>query len=103
MSRILLLASVPGILAMASGSLIAAPIQYENDVVPLLSKYCYSCHGQQKQKAQLNLAKFPKLRDAMGDRRLWVNIQKMLVDKEMPPKKSKAQPASPRPRRSHST
>src|SRR5438445_11198765 len=33
----------------------ADPVDYLRDVKPILSQYCYSCHGSQKQKSGLRL------------------------------------------------
>src|SRR5260370_26630695 len=39
----------------ASAALGANPVDYLRDVKPILSQYCYSCHGPQKQKSGLRL------------------------------------------------
>ena len=31
------------------------PIEFDREIKPLLAKYCYSCHGEKKQKADLSL------------------------------------------------
>ena len=78
--------------ASAVGAGAAEGVSFKKQIVPLLSKYCYGCHGQQRQKAGLNLAKFPTTRDVMHKRRLWINIQDMLIHQEMPPDDEKKQP-----------
>ena len=42
------------VLLSASLSLIAAP-RYEKDVLPILTKYCFTCHGQSSPKLGLDL------------------------------------------------
>jgi hypothetical protein len=68
----------------------APPQTVDKDVRPLLAKYCVSCHGAEKPKAELNL---DALRDDLKGRRLWKKVFDALHADEMPPK-DKPQPTA---------
>ena len=58
---------------------------YKDHVVPVLARYCYSCHGAEKQKADLNLAAYGDEAAVVKDRDRWENVQFFLEDGDMPP------------------
>jgi len=60
------------------------------DVVPFLSKHCYSCHGNGKRRADLALDEFREENAIEKDREFWEVVLEMVRSGEMPPK--------PRPR-----
>ena len=45
------------VLSFAAGSTWAAPVQFNRDIRPILSKNCFACHGQdaKKRKGKLRL------------------------------------------------
>jgi len=63
---------------------------FVKDVVPFLSKHCYSCHGRGKRRADLALDEFLDEKAIQEDRDLWEVVLDMVRSGEMPPK--------PRPR-----
>ena len=68
---------------------------YGRTVQPLLTKYCFKCHGAvAKPKADLNLAKFGTEASIRADRKTWKGVLKALTTHEMPPEDAKPQPDS---------
>src|SRR4051812_14711505 len=65
-------------------------VSYTRDVVPFLTKHCYSCHGNGKRKADLALDDFRDELAIQENREIWENVLEMVRTGEMPPK--------PRPR-----
>ena len=62
---------------------------YEKDIVPLLNTYCYGCHGEQKQKGDLNLQVYRTGAAAEKARKAWKEVADQLAAREMPPEKEK--------------
>jgi hypothetical protein len=82
------------IILCISGTLRAQnqPLSYDKDVLPLLQKYCYQCHGNGQHKSDLALDEF-KTTDAMLARReIWQTVAAYVRSSEMPPPESKLQP-----------
>ncbi len=71
-------------------SALAAP-SYSKNVRPLLEKYCYSCHGNGKKKADLALDAYKDEAALLGDRRMWEKVLHNVRTREMPPE-NKPQP-----------
>lgn len=67
----------------------AAHAAFEKDIVPLLSTYCYSCHGEKKQKGDLNLQNFRTGADVERARKVWKEVASQVHSHEMPPEKEK--------------
>jgi hypothetical protein len=67
-------------------------VVYAKDVRPLLAKYCFSCHGSAKPKADLNLAAI-RDEDVFVKPAIWNTIRERLADGEMPPR-DKPQPTN---------
>lgn len=78
-----------GLGATVSGN---GEIQFDNQIKPLLAEYCYGCHGETKQKADLSLHSFQTEADALKDRLIWERVLRAVQTKEMPPE-SKPQPS----------
>src|SRR4051812_21186914 len=78
--------------APASATPAEAPpaADFNRDVVPFLTKHCYSCHGNGKRKADLALDDFRDELAIQENREIWENVLEMVRTGEMPPK--------PRPR-----
>ena len=66
--------------------------QYDQKIKPLLNQYCYSCHGAEKQKADLSLEKYGDVAAVKADRKLWEEVLRKLRHREMPPE-GKPQPS----------
>ena len=72
----------------------AKTISFTNEIKPVLAKYCYDCHGTEKQKGDLSLEDFKDEQSVLKDRKTWEKVLKNLRNHEMPPAK-KAQPTDP--------
>ncbi|MBL6766328.1 MAG: DUF1592 domain-containing protein [Verrucomicrobiae bacterium] len=67
----------------------AAPAEYERDIRPVLEKYCFQCHGPEKQKSDVRLDVLSP--DLLKDRpaaETWQDVLNALNLGEMPPEKS---------------
>ena len=60
---------------------------YEKDVLPFVTKHCFSCHGGAKKKGGVTLDKFKDAEAIQKDRALWQAALDMIRTGEMPPKK----------------
>jgi mono/diheme cytochrome c family protein len=58
---------------------------YQQDVQPLLDKYCYSCHGNGKKKGELALDAYAESAVAITNRVLWEKVMHQMNTREMPP------------------
>ena len=65
--------------------LIRAASTYETDLKPVLEKYCYKCHNDEKAKAGVNLARFQTGASLYLDPLLWENVVRQIRDRTMPP------------------
>lgn len=65
---------------------------FEKEVLPLLSHYCYGCHGEKK-KGDLDLRIYTNTVTVARDRHLFEKVLKNLQAHEMPPEK-KPQPTA---------
>jgi uncharacterized protein DUF1592/uncharacterized protein DUF1588/uncharacterized protein DUF1587/uncharacterized protein DUF1585/uncharacterized protein DUF1595/predicted xylan-binding protein with Ca-dependent carbohydrate-binding module/cytochrome c len=63
---------------------------FEKRVKPLLSKYCFNCHGEKK-KAELDLRIYSDVASVQRDRTVFEKVLKNLQSHEMPPE-NKPQP-----------
>lgn len=52
-------------------------------------KYCYSCHGAEKQKGDFDFRPYAEKGFAPGDRKAWEKIAELIESHEMPPPKGK--------------
>ncbi len=62
---------------------------YDDRVRPVLEKFCTQCHGDKKQKAEVNLAGPRALSVLMKDQELWFKVLEKLESGEMPPEDEK--------------
>ena len=88
---------IPRILAVVIASLSASaqdakPTSFANFARPFLQQYCADCHGNEKQKADINLEAFGEQPALYKKRELWESVRDMLAEREMPPEK-KPQPS----------
>lgn len=60
------------------------PDLFEKQIQPFMAKYCYSCHGPEKQKAALGLHEFDGKISMQKDRRLWEEAIKLVRTQAMP-------------------
>lgn len=90
------------ILIAVLSAVVVCPSAKAADLAPMpaeklgefFSNYCFQCHGDEKQKADLNLqARLGKGAPQAADRDLWAEAVKLLSKGEMPPEK-KPQPSA---------
>lgn len=60
-------------------------LSYETDLKPFLREYCYSCHGREKQRAEVDLERLPEDAGFATHRELWEKVRHALESREMPP------------------
>ena len=65
---------------------------YETRIRPFLSKYCVSCHGPARQKADLRLDKLDPDMVRGSDTDMWQEVLDLINVNEMPPKEAKKRP-----------
>ncbi len=58
---------------------------YGADIAPLLATYCGSCHGQKKQKGEVDFSAIGGGEAALAPRALWRKVAHQLADRDMPP------------------
>ena len=63
----------------------AQAVTFEQQIQPLLAKYCYDCHGDKRQKGDLSLQSFKSLAEAQNNRATWERVLHNLSSREMPP------------------
>jgi hypothetical protein len=75
---------------LARGAETSAFTQFRKDVQPLLTQYCYDCHGDGAKKGEIAFDEL-KSNDALLDHELWLKVLKNVRAGIMPPPK-KSQP-----------
>ncbi len=55
-------------------------------------KYCFSCHGAEKQKGDFDFRPYAEKGFTPGERKAWEKIAEVIESHEMPPPKGKTQP-----------
>jgi len=66
----------------------AAAVDFGGQISPFLAKYCVSCHGAEKPKADLNLTSFSDEASVVRGRKVWGRIKDYVASGEMPPEES---------------
>ena len=66
----------------------AKPLDYAKDIVTLLEKYCVECHSDDDAEADHNFDDFRSVDDLRSDAKAWIKVEKMLISRQMPPRKS---------------
>ncbi|MFT5127198.1 MAG: hypothetical protein ACI8W8_000799 [Rhodothermales bacterium] len=67
---------------------------YEHEAVPFIKNYCQKCHGDEKQKGDLNLTALGLNMNHVETGDLWNDVYAQVQFGEMPPSKSKEQPSA---------
>ncbi|MBK9138887.1 MAG: DUF1592 domain-containing protein [Verrucomicrobia bacterium] len=80
------LASVALGIAAVTGAAASPAETFTKDIQPILKTYCYSCHGPEKQRADLNFANFERFDQVLEQRELWAEVLGRVQADEMPPK-----------------
>jgi len=86
----LLLAGVLSAAESADGATLAS--SFDQEVKPLLANYCYKCHGEDKQKGDLNLSTYQDGQQALLARKVWKECGEKLTANDMPPEKETKRP-----------
>ncbi len=58
---------------------------FQPDVAPLLQKYCYGCHGAEKQRGGVALHKYRSIEAMQADRGTWTSVIEAIESEAMPP------------------
>jgi hypothetical protein len=69
--------------------------QFNDTVHPFLQTYCVSCHGKEKQEAELDLSPFTSVSSVVNGFAHWELVLERLEAAEMPPEKAKKHPSDP--------
>jgi hypothetical protein len=64
---------------------------FGDDIKPLMTRYCYGCHGGDRPKGGLNLARYADDLGVVKDRKFWGRLVEYVEAGEMPPE-GKPQP-----------
>ncbi len=79
---------------LAGGTLHADPAAiYNKEIVPMLEKYCYECHGEGEAKGKFSMDEFKDLSGHLSNRKVWLPVWQNLRSQVMPPS-DKDQPSS---------
>jgi len=70
----------------------AGSTAFDDKIKPFLNKYCNTCHNSERNVAGVALDVYMNEAHAKKDRKTWEMVQRVIADKEMPPKK-KEQPS----------
>src|SRR5262249_53879083 len=65
---------------------------FDRNVRPLLQGHCLRCHGGEKPKGAVNLARFGDEEAVRGDPELWLRVVDALEERTMPPPGNRAGP-----------
>lgn len=57
---------------------------FEDNVRPLLKEYCFRCHGEEKQKGDVQLSSFYDKRSILEEHKLWREVLHQIKSEEMP-------------------
>jgi hypothetical protein len=66
---------------------------FDKTVAPLLSRYCFGCHGNGKHKGDVRLDAWPDEAARLADRETWKRVLQVVQNHEMPPE-NKPQPSA---------
>lgn len=63
--------------------------EYRDEIRPTMQKYCYDCHGEKKQKGDMNFAKYQGYESVIKDSMVWQLVLERVQAFEMPPSDAK--------------
>jgi hypothetical protein len=63
----------------------ANELQYREQIVPFLKKYCLECHGPELQEGDLAFHKYKDVAAIEADQKTWQKVEEMLASSAMPP------------------
>lgn len=79
---------------LAPQRLLAAPLSFERDILPILRDYCIDCHDTSASKGGLDLERFQTETGVLADRSIWASVHEKIESHQMPPPKKGNQPSS---------
>ena len=59
---------------------------YARDIRPLLERFCFECHDQERAEAEIDLSSFESMERVRQQPKVWVKVSEMLESAQMPPK-----------------
>jgi len=65
----------------------AQAVDFSKDLQPLLRDHCYKCHGDEKQKGDVNLAEYKSVKAIADDPEMWNKVIDVIRSGDMPPAK----------------
>jgi hypothetical protein len=65
---------------------------FENEVQPLLEKYCYACHGHGRRKGDVSLETDRTIAEIHAHAKIWETVLERVSSHEMPPEDAELQP-----------
>src|SRR5262245_13388432 len=68
--------------------------RFASTVQPFLERYCITCHGPKKPKADLDLSRVASVAAVVKNIGKWEQVLERLHAEEMPPETAKAQPTA---------
>ena len=68
-------------------------VGFAEDILPMLERYCYQCHGDGEEKGGVALDQYQTERDVQKGYRLWEQLHKFIIAGEMPPEHIKKRPS----------
>jgi mono/diheme cytochrome c family protein len=66
--------------------------RFATQIKPLMTQYCFTCHGNGKHKGDVTLDKYATWKDVQADKQTWTTVMDVLSQGIMPPEE-KPQPA----------
>src|SRR5215207_4254221 len=72
----------------------ASDQQFAGDVLPLLKKHCFVCHGPTKQEGKLKLSDVANSAAVAGQPHVWQRVLERLQAGDMPPENAPSQPTA---------
>lgn len=78
--------------APASAAAAAASGTFVSEVLPLMQKYCWDCHGDGSDKGEVNFDKYTDEKTVLADRKVWAGVEFHVSQWTMPPAKRTDQP-----------
>ncbi len=78
-------AQVPAPIKPLPAHAAAAPATFETLVKPFLAENCFECHGNEKQKKEINFETVESVKALTEDPDRWEEVARRLRDREMPP------------------
>src|SRR5213083_2300144 len=103
-SALLALTGAVGMLALTAlcprawGAEIKAAAHFRKDIQPILTEYCYDCHGDGMDKGNVTFDEFKSDEELLGKRDLWWAVLKNLRAGIMPPAKKPRPPETEKQR-----